>query len=152
MRISSITEPLSRRAHYPARRPEYGDGECIQTPHAGAGRAEAACPQRRLDGRKQEISGRYLSEDERVLIVDRHGQGETVRSITAALDRSPSTIGREVRRDAIRAVGRTDRSERIGSPRPDGLGPEGEAGRRAGVARVRPGRAEETVEPGADLP
>ncbi len=81
-------------------------------------------PKRRLDGRKQEISGRYLSEDERVLIVDRHGQGETVCSITAALDRSPSMISREVRRDAIRAVGSTDRSERIGSPRPDGLSPE----------------------------
>jgi len=48
---------------------------------------------------KQEISARYLSEDERVLIADRHGRGETVRSIAAELDRSPSTISREVRRN-----------------------------------------------------
>jgi len=69
------------------------------------GRSITSSSGRRLDypavvtTRKQEISARYLSEDERVLIADRHGRGETVRSIAAVLGRSPSTISREVRRN-----------------------------------------------------
>ncbi|HZA86867.1 MAG TPA: IS30 family transposase [Acidimicrobiales bacterium] len=49
--------------------------------------------------RKAEISARYLSEDERVTIADLHRRGHTVRSIAAELGRSPSTVGRELRRN-----------------------------------------------------
>jgi len=45
------------------------------------------------------ISARYLSEDERIIIADRHRAGESVRSIAAALGRAPSTISRELRRN-----------------------------------------------------
>jgi len=75
------------------------------------GRSITGSSGRRLDypavitTRKQEISARYLSEDERVLIADRHRDGETVRSIAAELDRSPSTISREVRRNHDPASG-----------------------------------------------
>jgi transposase, IS30 family len=50
--------------------------------------------------RKTQISERYLSEDERVRIADLHGAGHTVRSIATELGRSPSTISRELRRNA----------------------------------------------------
>src|SRR5450755_435623 len=46
------------------------------------------------------ISARFLSEDERVLIGDLLRAGHSVRSIAARLGRSPSTISREVRRNA----------------------------------------------------
>jgi IS30 family transposase len=46
-----------------------------------------------------EISPRYLSEDERVLIADLRGRGATVRSIATELSRSPATISRELRRN-----------------------------------------------------
>ena len=51
------------------------------------------------------ISARYLSQDERVLIADLRRQGLTVRAIAAELDRAPSTISREVRRNAGRDGG-----------------------------------------------
>ena len=45
-------------------------------------------------------SGRYLSEDERITIADRLLEGASMRAIAAALGRSPSTISREIRRNA----------------------------------------------------
>jgi transposase, IS30 family len=48
---------------------------------------------------RREISSRYLSEDERVRIADLHRGGHAVRSIAAELDRSVSTISRELRRN-----------------------------------------------------
>ena len=45
-------------------------------------------------------SGRYLSEDERIAIADRLLEGASMRAIAAALGRSPSTISREVARNA----------------------------------------------------
>lgn len=56
--------------------------------------------------RKAEISDRYLSEDERVRIADLHRGGHTVRSIATELGRSPSTISRELRRNADTGDGR----------------------------------------------
>jgi len=50
--------------------------------------------------RKTQISERYLSEDERVRIADLHRAGHTVRSIATELGRSPSTISRELWRNA----------------------------------------------------
>lgn len=46
------------------------------------------------------ISARFLSEDERVQIADLRRDGATVRAIAAELGRSPSTISRELRRNA----------------------------------------------------
>ena len=43
---------------------------------------------------------RYLSEQERMLIADRLAAGNTVRAIAGELGRSPSTISREIRRNA----------------------------------------------------
>jgi IS30 family transposase len=43
---------------------------------------------------------RYLTEDERIRIADRHRERAGVRQIAAELGRSPSTISRELRRNA----------------------------------------------------
>ena len=45
------------------------------------------------------ISARYLSEEERITIADRHRTGESLRSIAAGLGRAPSTVSRELRRN-----------------------------------------------------
>lgn len=52
-----------------------------------------------IDTREREISSRYLSEEERVLIADLDCQGLRVRAIAAVLGRSPSTVSRELRRN-----------------------------------------------------
>jgi len=49
--------------------------------------------------RKAQISPRYLSEDERVRVADLHRQGLSVRAIAVEVDRSPSTVSRELRRN-----------------------------------------------------
>lgn len=46
------------------------------------------------------VSARFLSQDERLEIADLRRAGHTVRSIAAAVDRSPSTVSRELRRNA----------------------------------------------------
>ena len=43
--------------------------------------------------------GRYLSQDERILIADRLREKAGVRTIAAELGRSPSTVSREIRRN-----------------------------------------------------
>jgi IS30 family transposase len=48
----------------------------------------------------QEISARFLSENERLHIADLHRGGVSVRAIAMKLGRSPSTISRELRRNA----------------------------------------------------
>ncbi len=53
-----------------------------------------------VSARKSEISERYLSEDERVRVADLRGAGYGVRAIAKELGRSPSTISRELRRNA----------------------------------------------------
>ena len=52
-----------------------------------------------VDTRKQLISERFLSEDDRVGIADLRGAGFGVRAIAAELGRSPSTVSRELRRN-----------------------------------------------------
>jgi IS30 family transposase len=44
-------------------------------------------------------SSRYLSEDERGLIADRHRTGASMRSIARELGRAPSTVSRELARN-----------------------------------------------------
>jgi len=46
------------------------------------------------------ISGRYLSLEERLRIADAHLAGDGVRAIATTLGRAPSTISRELRRNA----------------------------------------------------
>jgi IS30 family transposase len=46
------------------------------------------------------VPGRYLNEDERLHIADRRRERATVRQIAAELGRDPSTISRELRRNA----------------------------------------------------
>jgi len=53
-----------------------------------------------IDTRRQVISQRYLPEDDRVVIADLRGAGFGVRAIAARLGRSPSTVSREIRRNA----------------------------------------------------
>jgi len=48
---------------------------------------------------KAEISPRYLSEDERVMIADLQRRGLSVRAIAVEVGRSPSTVSRELRRN-----------------------------------------------------
>jgi IS30 family transposase len=49
----------------------------------------------------REISTRFLSLDERVEIADLHYAGLSIRAIAAGLGRPPSTVSRELRRNAI---------------------------------------------------
>jgi IS30 family transposase len=52
-----------------------------------------------MSTRRRVISPRFLSEEERVVIADRHRARATVRSIAAELGRSPSAISRELSRN-----------------------------------------------------
>jgi IS30 family transposase len=52
-----------------------------------------------IDVRKREISPRFLSEDERVLIGDRWRAGHSMRAIARELGRDPATVSRELRRN-----------------------------------------------------
>jgi IS30 family transposase len=49
----------------------------------------------------RQISTRYLSQDERIEIADLRRSGLSVRAIADRLDRSPSTISRELRRNSV---------------------------------------------------
>jgi transposase, IS30 family len=52
-----------------------------------------------ITSRKAEISGRYLSEDERVTIAELRRQGLSMQAVAEKIGRSPSTISRELRRN-----------------------------------------------------
>ena len=53
----------------------------------------------------REISGRFLSQDERIEIADLRHAGLSIRQVAARLGRSPSTISRELRRNATARQG-----------------------------------------------
>ena len=53
----------------------------------------------------RQISPRYLSQDERVEIADLHQSRLSLRAIAKRLGRSPSTISRELRRNAVAGRG-----------------------------------------------
>ena len=50
----------------------------------------------------RQISDRYLSEEERIDIADLRRAALTIRQIAAELDRAPSTVSRELRRNSRR--------------------------------------------------
>lgn len=52
------------------------------------------------------ISARFLSEEERLLIADGLMLGQSIRSLARELDRSPSTISREIQRNRNPGTGR----------------------------------------------
>jgi IS30 family transposase len=49
----------------------------------------------------RQISSRYLSQEERIQIADLHHAGLSLREIARRLGRAPSTISRELRRNAV---------------------------------------------------
>jgi IS30 family transposase len=63
----------------------------------------------RIPRKKPEPSGRYLSLDERLRMADLHLAGCSVRSIARQLDRSASTISRELRRNGTQKGARSRR-------------------------------------------
>jgi transposase, IS30 family len=75
------------------------------------------------------ISARFLPVDERIEIADLHRQGVSVRQMAVRLGRSPSTVSRELRRNAHPGSG---------DYRPWGFqpGPDGLDARRMAVRRV----------------
>src|SRR6476469_4438309 len=96
----------------------------------------------------QPLSGRYLSFRERELIAVWAAQKATVREIARRLRRSPSTVSRELRRNARFAVpGPSSPPGARPSPRPGlGLGGPG-PGRGAGAA-AEAGEAGQQPAPG----
>jgi hypothetical protein len=101
-----------------------------------------------IQTRKAEISPRYLSEDERLRIADLHRAEHTVRAIAADLDRSPSTVSRELRRNRDPGSGQNRPFTAQQLAADGGRAPAAEAEPRPGVAPVRGGSAEEAVESG----
>ncbi len=53
----------------------------------------------------REVSARFLSQDERIEIADLHSSGVGVRQIAKQLGRAPSTVSRELRRNATAGKG-----------------------------------------------
>ena len=81
---------------------------------------------------EREISSRFLSEGERVVIADLRRRGRAVRGIAAELGRSPATVSRELRRN---------RDPGSGQYRPF------TAQRLAAERRARPGRGKLLADP-----
>ena len=78
------------------------NGRTVRDPLTGRVRSYAAITMVREQ--PAVISARYLSEEERITIADRHRTGESLRSIAAGLGRAPSTVSRELRRNRNPAV------------------------------------------------
>jgi transposase, IS30 family len=53
----------------------------------------------------RQVSSRYLSQDERILIADLRQSGLSLRAIAVELGRAPSTISRELRRKSVAGRG-----------------------------------------------
>ena len=53
----------------------------------------------------RQISPRFLSQDERIELADLHHAGLSIRQIACRLGRAPSTISRELRRNATKSRG-----------------------------------------------
>ena len=99
----------------------------------------------------RQISTRYLSEDERIEIADLRRSGLSLRVIADRLGRAPSTISRELRRNAP-AVADTARSTLIAAPpRSSTSSPAPDRDQRSSQRRGHRA-AGSAVEPAADQP
>ncbi|WP_433210455.1 IS30 family transposase [Dactylosporangium sp. CS-047395] len=65
----------------------------------------------------RQISARFLSQDERIAIADLRQAGCTIRQIAEQLGRAPSTISRELRRNAPGATYRPFEAQRLATTR-----------------------------------
>lgn len=61
----------------------------------------------------RQVSDRYLSQDERLVIADRHRAGVSQKQIAVELGRSPATISRELRRNAVAGDYQPFRAQRL---------------------------------------
>ena len=80
-------------------------------------------------------SGRFLSVEERIVIADLWREGRSVRSIAAEVGRDPSTISREVRRNAHPQTG--DYRPHAAQSRADGRRPRPKKGKLAKNPELR---------------
>ena len=99
----------------------------------------------------REISGRFLSQDERIELADLLHAGLSRRQIAARLGRAPSTISRELRRNAASA-GSTVRSRPSTARPPAGPATTRGASRPALISAGGRRAAGPAVEPAADQP
>ncbi|WP_156726664.1 IS30 family transposase [Streptomyces apocyni] len=76
----------------------YRTGKRWRNGRTPSGRTKGAPPAQR-PGAPSSGPSRYLRESERIYIADRLREKATIRAIASELDRSPSTISREVRRN-----------------------------------------------------
>lgn len=102
------------------------------------GRPEGRVKRFRPPARKvlvAETSSRFLTEDERIVIADRRRARMPVRTIAAELGRSPSTVSRELRRNAHPASG--DYRPHAAQARADARLPRPKIGKIAACAELR---------------
>lgn len=67
---------------------------------AGRKTTKSSAPPSRPVPARPEVSSRFLSQDERLVIADRHRAGVGVRATARELGRDPGTISRELRRNS----------------------------------------------------
>jgi IS30 family transposase len=90
------------------------------------------------------VRGRFLGEDERIVIADRRRAGVTIRHIAAELDRDPATVSRELRRNAHSVSG--DYRPHAAQARADARRPRPKTGKIAANPLLR-----QAVQDGLDL-
>jgi transposase, IS30 family len=96
------------------------------------------------------LKGHCLTLAQREEIALGRARGQSVRSIAAAIRRSPSTVSRELRRNADRLGGyRATTAHALAYARAS-RGEDGEAGHQSGAAWQGGGRPGQEVLPGAD--
>lgn len=122
-----IRKSSGRRIYPDGRVVDYKRGVTTMTPPGGGVAGTTPVPVSALEKR---IDPRYLDVKERELIRDLHAAGSSIRAIARALGRSPSTISRELARNADPGMGYL---------------PHG-AHRKAAARRTRPKRAKLAAE------
>lgn len=96
-------------------------------------------------------SPRYLSEDERIRLADLRRERLSNRAIADLMDRSPSTISRELQRGSDSAGRYRPHEAQAAGSRSSSRAPAEPAVPRRRTARVGRYEAHGSVEPGADL-
>ncbi|WP_435830539.1 IS30 family transposase [Micromonospora echinospora] len=99
------------------------------------GRPSRAGREARRPARPACVSARFLSVDERILIADLWREGRSVRSIAVEVGRDPSTVSRELRRNAHPETG--DYRPHTAQARADARRPRPKTGKLATSPRLR---------------